>query len=55
MKALIPMVLVAALAGCAELQSIGDPYQPVDVIVGEAVSASRPPPNPYICLPKKIS
>jgi hypothetical protein len=42
-KALMPLVLVAALAGCAELQSIGDPYQPIDAIVGEAVSASRAP------------
>ena len=43
MKTLLPLTLVAALAGCAELQSIGDPYQPVDAIVGEAVSASRAP------------
>ena len=40
MRALLPLVL-ALLAGCAELQSIGDPYQSVDAIVGEAVSAAR--------------
>lgn len=38
----MPAVLVV-LAGCAELQSIGDPYQSVDAIVGEAVSAARAP------------
>lgn len=42
MRALIPLVL-AALAGCAQLQSIGDPYQAVDAIVGEAVGAARAP------------
>lgn len=40
MRALAPLVL-AVLAGCAQLQSIGDPYQTVDAIVGEAVSAAR--------------
>lgn len=38
----MPAVLVV-LAACAELQSIGDPYQSVDAIVGEAVSAARAP------------
>ena len=42
MRAFLSLVL-ALLAGCAELQSIGDPYQPVDAIVGEAVSTARAP------------
>jgi len=41
-RVLLPLVL-AALAGCAELQSIADPYPPVDAIVGEALSAAGAP------------
>ncbi len=42
MRALLPLLL-ALLAGCAQLQSIADPYQSVDAIVGEVLSAARAP------------
>lgn len=39
----IVLALVFLLAACAELRVAGDPYAPIDAIVGESVRASRAP------------